>query len=315
MKSSFFKKTMSACISVVLLYGFSVNSFAYEAKNVANYSDVTKDHWAYASVKRVTENGIMTGKGDITGTYFDEDAFLTPCEMLTTFYRIAGESEFSAVLDGREVVIHNEKHRGRWYSDAMLWSSINGLAGHYQYGEQEWVDGAAYSQNFVSRTDVVMAMNMYVENVLNIKPQEKADLNQFADWRNSLKSSTTYLSNREDYQWFEHIYDDAIDWSDYLENNNIEYWSKDDDNDYILWKMKNAWSWAVGSGIIKGYPDRTLHCEFYYDPNEIVPCIQYTGSSEAYSWNYDLFTHNDYITRAEFAVILDRFMNYIESVK
>ena len=81
------------------------------------FSDINKDDWHYESVKYVYENGLMKG----TENGFEPESKMSRAMLVTVLYRMASPEKVEnkqSFLD-----VSDEK----WYSDAVLWASSNGI--------------------------------------------------------------------------------------------------------------------------------------------------------------------------------------------
>ena len=259
------------------------------------FKDISESHWAYESIKKMNESGIMIGKGTSDGIVFDPNGTITGAEMYMTAYRIAGMPTDLPKLDF-EVDISSSA----WYTVAHTWCMYNGLA-YIQYlltGGPIMFQGVPIYSTYVSsgrigsnvspidpdgfefeshnhaptyratRTDIVLLLYYYVTTYLKYDVTEKGDLSVFTDFDlKKLKADEFGISA-------------ASFTNAYL---GCSY------TDEIL----PAWEWAVGSGIIKGCGDGTLQMG------------EYDTETKSYK----------YVTRAEYVVILDRFIEYLESLR
>jgi len=312
------KTTLSLIIALCMVFPLTVLAAT------PDYKDVPKDHWAYDSIMSLTEKGMVEGK--VAGVYFDSDAPLRNSELFMTLYRLAGEPEVVPTFDFRgnfsDYVIIKGKYehelagddkygtphlRGKWYRDAAFWAAYNGIAvvnvnppgdyamkeisGPHRVGNEDYsmpeagttfndknryyvtVDfGGTYSQS-TTRSDIVVALYLYTTEYLKKEITAENTTASFADC--------------------DKIPDPNI--SDGLGTGKIDldaYWKFSDTWDTVplyfgmyyigeahIWA--DAWNWAVGAGIIEGYPDNTLR----------------PGAN---------------LTRAEYAEILERFMDYVK---
>jgi len=273
---------------------------------VPDYKDVPKNHWAYDSIISLTEKGMVEGK--VAGVRFDPDAPLRNSELFMTLYRLAGEPEVVPTFDFRgnfsdEVIINgkyehelagDDKYgtphlRGKWYRDAAFWAAYNGLAtvhvsppgtyyieamGTHRVGNENYSmpeagttfnDKDRYSvyidlgDGYTStRTDMIVALYLYVTEYLKKEIVVDNTTETFVD---NAKIPTTDMD----------VFDKYISTPLYIYLDNI--------GEAHIWA--DAWNWAVGAGIIEGYPDNTLR----------------PGAN---------------LTRAEYAEILERFVDYVK---
>ena len=309
------KTTLSLIIALCMVLPITVLGA------VPDYKDVPKNHWAYDSIMSLTEKGMVEGK--VAGVRFDPEANLRTTELFMTLYRLAGEPEVVPTFDFRgnlsdEDIINgkyeielagDDKYgtphlRGKWYRDAAFWAAYNGLAvvnvnppadyameimGPHRVGNEDYSmleagttfnDKDRYSVTVdfggttTTRSDIVVALYLYTTEYLKKEITAENTTASFADC--------------------DKIPDPNI--SDGLgPGNSIDldaYWEFSDTWDTVpvyfgmyyigeghIWA--DAWNWAVGEGIIEGYPDNTLR-------------------------------PGDNLTRAEYAEILERFMDYVK---
>ena len=301
-------------VTAALTVGAVLASFALHAVK-PNYSDVSEDHWAYEQICSVTEAGLMVGMGENEGEYFGKDDMVTASEMYTTLYRLAESPEitptFTNSLEIGYPYSYDPSNLNGWYVNPWKWAVYNGVSEVDGYlsavpTPNLFVSGLRYGGEFngveessgdfsgeyyidnndlfknVSRADVVLTLYFYVTEYLGVNVTETADLSEFWDWdENELIEASTNLTNGD------------------FGNILLTYPEE----------LKAACEWAVGSGIIVGYPNGTIGIQdvkLYWDPLGF-------GENVDYVWHEirDL----KYVTRAEYAVILDRFMDYCENLK
>ena len=101
-------------LCIVML--FSLVTFAGAAAN--GYADVGGDAWCAEAVMALREKDIMNGVGH---NRFDPDGVFTRAQLATVLYRLAGEPAVS----GEDDFVDTKS--GKWYSDAVLWASQNGI--------------------------------------------------------------------------------------------------------------------------------------------------------------------------------------------
>lgn len=283
MKNSIIKKCVCVGTAAMLLLTMQAGAIS----TIDTASSESGD-WAYSAVKKMTDNGI-----------FEESVW--PCQMLSALYKFSGESGYKCTFNDH-IIYLDSSYESQWYTDAVNWAAYNGISHIYweggstepgiaasyvgcsRYGVTDGYNSLEYyrekveyskdESNYsyvsslriptrdwgrpVTRSDIVLSLYYYLTIYLGIIPTESASLDSFSDWPD--------MENIPADQYCQ--FQMAVPSGD----------------------LEKAWSWAAGSGIIKGYPDNTLRIGYIYNENERV-------------------------TRAEFAVILDRFMNYIESVR
>ena len=250
------------------------------------YRDVSPKHWAYESIVKVTEAGLMHGKGKPAGTYFDKSGNVTAAEIYTTLYRLAGEPEVEPVFEntfelrGYSSGTYNKK----WYAKEVNWavhsgitnvSWVKGSAGKIESGrvgsginpidaDKDAVLFVGVDPNGIAtRTDVVLALYYYASMLGDMSRFHPALLGEYHDFNVDI------------------FYENKGKKIDIFENLSHELYC----DDYAY-----AWAWAVYTDIIEGYPDRTLG--LYERGDDSAP--------------------HKYVTRAEYAVILDRFLKYLD---
>ena len=115
------KRILSMTLCALML--FSLAAFACAAGD--GYSDVTGEEWYAEAVAALREKGIMDGVGD---NRFDPEGVFTRAQLATVLYRLAGEP----AVRGEDGFTDTEP--GKWYSDAVLWASQEGIVGGYGNG-------------------------------------------------------------------------------------------------------------------------------------------------------------------------------------
>ena len=292
---------------------------------VPDYKDVPKNHWAYDSIMSLTEKGMVEGK--VAGVRFDPEANLRNTELFMTLYRLAGEPEVVPTFDFRgnlsdDVIINgyyeielagDDKYgtphlRGEWYRDEAFWAAYNGLAvvdvyapgdylisnitGPHRVGNENYsmpeagttfndknsylvaVDfGGTYSKN-TTRSDIVVALYLYTTEYLKKEITAENTTASFADCD---KIPDPNISD-------EFFSGNTFDPDTYFKYDATWetvplYFDMYYMDEAHIWV--DAWNWAVAEGIIEGYPDNTLR-----------PAAN--------------------LTRAEYAEILERFMDYVK---
>ena len=134
---------------------------SWQFKDVA----VKPGNWKYEAVKFVYDNGIMNGVGD--GTSFDPDAPLTREMFATVLYRMAGEP--SVTYTGK----FPDVPRGKWYSNAVIWASEQGIVGGYG-------DGRFGTGDYITREQIAKMFMEYGRKQGN-DVSHRADFSTFAD--------------------------------------------------------------------------------------------------------------------------------------
>ena len=114
------KRWFLSVLTVCFLAALSVCACA--AASVSGYSDVAENAWYSNAVAYVKEKGYMIGTAD---DMFSPDGIFTRARMVTVLYRLAGEPAVS----GADEFIDTEDNA--WYSDAVLWTSQEGIVQGY----------------------------------------------------------------------------------------------------------------------------------------------------------------------------------------
>jgi len=232
----------------------------------------------------------------VDGEYTLDNSPVRPHELLTALYRIAGEPEASRDFE----VQWDVGEKGSYYYDAAIWSAfqagittlaveVSGEASNhgviyelhgFRVGDKT-VDEimANFSKGMtdckvnkivsymnyntdISRSDAVLAMYYFVTTYLGKDIPEVVVWDTFYDYEEFTKSPYT-PENMASPPRFHNMY-------------NTEHMYT------MLWDtLSPSWNWAVGAGIIEGYPDVSLR------PDATL-------------------------TRAEFAEMLERFMDYVK---
>ncbi len=115
------KKLPPILLCAVLLLSLAVSAFAAGS----GYTDVNGDEWYADAVSALREKGIMDGVG---GGRFDPNGIFTRAQLAAVLFRLAdrppvrGEDSFT------------DTEPGKWYSDAVLWASQNGIVSGYGNG-------------------------------------------------------------------------------------------------------------------------------------------------------------------------------------
>ena len=299
------KKLIKMLIATTLLLS-TLTALCIPALAVT-FSDVGKTHWAYESVDKISEKGLMIGRGTPGGVVFDPSGKILGVEVIETLYRIAdgkySDNYYKGTYNGNELYLDENLNdwvelNDQWYYQSSEWaircgitygswitsSSSNVPDSKMVYGrfgseyypmttkdgiEQTYISHLKNSStNIATRSDVVLMLYFYVTTYMGVEVTNSVDLNKFSDWDYDIvKENVNSLGKYVSYC-------DCIPRA-----NEKEFFA--------------AWEWAVATGIIKGCDNNTLQIGEYNSE---------TGSRR-------------YITRAEYAVILDRFTDYLETIK
>ena len=115
------KQLRSFFLAVVMMFSLLVPAFAADSY----YTDVTGDEWYAEAVDALREKGIMNG---VENNRFGPDLTFTRAQLATVLYRMAG----SPAVSGEDSFTDTDS--GKWYSNAVLWASQNGVVGGYGNG-------------------------------------------------------------------------------------------------------------------------------------------------------------------------------------
>lgn len=123
MKMKNLKKFGALFLSMILALALAAAAFA--AVDDTGYSDVDADAWYAEAAAYCRENDMMDGVGD---NRFDPEGSLTRAALATVLYRIAG----TPAVTGTDAFTDTDN--GKWYTNAVLWASRQGLVGGYGNG-------------------------------------------------------------------------------------------------------------------------------------------------------------------------------------
>ena len=98
---------------------------AETAKLTMNFIDVNESHWFYEAVKFVYEAGLMNGEGENT---FNPQGNLNRAMLVTILYRLENTPEVTEANQFSDV------SAGQWYTEAVIWASVNGIVNGYEDG-------------------------------------------------------------------------------------------------------------------------------------------------------------------------------------
>ena len=128
------------------------------------FIDVKQGDWFYDDVKAAYEKGLMTGISDtLFGPYMDTSRAM----VVTMLYRLEGEPSVSGAS------VFPDVGAGKWYTDAVIWATENGIAKGYD-------DGKFYPDQVVSRQELAAFLYRYAE-YKGYDVSKIADLSQYAD--------------------------------------------------------------------------------------------------------------------------------------
>ncbi len=86
--------------------------------DIANFTDITEEHWAFAAVRTALQKGLMNG---ISDTLFAPDDTLTRAMFVTILHRAEGAPSAEAAVTFTDVP------KDAWYADALTWAIERGV--------------------------------------------------------------------------------------------------------------------------------------------------------------------------------------------
>ena len=89
------------------------------------FIDVPEQIWYHDAVQWAADNGIMDG---VSAETFAPNDPVTRAMLVTILYRLEGRPAVTATSPFDDVA------DGRWYADAVIWASANGIVGGYGNG-------------------------------------------------------------------------------------------------------------------------------------------------------------------------------------
>ncbi len=296
----FIKTLIAATLLLSTLIALCVPSAA------ASFSDVAETHWAYENINKISEKGLMIGRGTPGGIVFEPTGEILGVEVIETLYRIADKkyssNYYKGTLNNNELYLDEELNdwvelKDQWYYQSSEWAVRCGInygtwitASSSDFPDSKIVYGRFNSEYFpmvnkdgveqsyishldnrsksiATRSDVVLMLYYYVTTYMGIEVTDSIDLTTFGDWNyDTIKENVNTLGKYVGY---------------------YECIPRANANEFV-----DAWEWAVATGIIKGCDNNTLQIG------------EYNRETES----------RRYITRAEYAVILDRFTVYLETL-
>ncbi|MBR3439887.1 MAG: S-layer homology domain-containing protein [Clostridia bacterium] len=265
---------------VILLLPATVSSaVAFEP-----FSDLDGYGWAKESVENLHSSGLIKGVGN---GKFNPSGYLRVAEMAMTLYRIAGSPKTEKTWENYK--IRNIDPNGIlypssdvWYYDCAVWAVENGIV------ELTIADVPIF--HAITRAFPKQENNMFFatgewyedigvgEHFPSYRRIRRGDavisMFFYAEYAGKDTSPQAEIPDFSDY-------DNITDrnWSDLYPVNDIAY-RRTDTREFEETHIRDYLSWAVANGILKGYPDGSLR------PFESV-------------------------TRAEYAVMLERFIDYL----
>ena len=134
----------------------------------SGYTDIKKTDWYYDAVNYASENGIMTGYSE---TQFAPNDKLSRAQACQVIYNIADANE-QATED-----IFSDVPLGQWYTNAISWSSKNGVVSGYGNNLFGPDDTITREQMAAILYRYVGAPSVEADNLGNY-----TDANQISDW-------------------------------------------------------------------------------------------------------------------------------------
>lgn len=293
----FIKTLIAATLLLSTLIALCVPSAA------ASFSDVPETHWAYTSVDKISDTGLMIGRGAPGGVVFDPEGQILGVEIYETLYRIAdkklSEKYYEGEVSANPYIFDEElnnwvRQDDQWFTDSTKWAIRCGLV------YAEWTESSSedipgdflVSGRFGSKFDPI-EYHLNPGTVPNDVSTHTNHESSIATRSDVVLMLYYYVSTYMGHEVAEKA--DLSVFTDWNVNENEIHTYAYASCLYMAHETEliAAWEWAVATGIIKGCDNNTLQIGEYNTE---------TGSRR-------------YITRAEYAVILDRFTTYLETVK
>ena len=129
------------------------------------YRDVKTTRWSFSDIMYVTENGLMNGVGD---GIFSPAGIMTRAMAVTVLWRMQGgpEVKYSSVF--------SDVKEGKWYTDAVIWASKNGVV--------NGVGGGRFAPADTVTREQLAAIIMRYASIEYIITDERADISGYADY-------------------------------------------------------------------------------------------------------------------------------------
>ncbi len=276
------KTTLSLILALCMVLPMTVLGAA------PDYKDVPKSHWVYEYVMRLGREGIMHGM--VEGEYFNKKGEVRSKELLTVLHRMTGEEAYEELVPIRYI-------EDSWYKDAILWAVNNSVAMlEFMYCSDDAPTSGLFSgfwgegENYEVYLDLIDNPNAGPGNISFVIGNDGAEtvitrsdvLAAFYRYTTKILerevSSTGDISDYADSEKFP-----TTDGDRTLYNKAYDMYGSGFELIDIYGKdaLTQIWLWAIDAGIIEGYPDGTLR------PDATI-------------------------TRAEFAAMLTRFMDYVK---
>ncbi len=211
-------------------------------------------------------------------TQFAPDKYVKLGEFAATAYRIAGCPNVPEKVGSYRLIWENlsdgfgyEEKSTHWSFDPCIWAVENGIIETGHY----WITEG--SPSYFRGTSVVMDHYDVLSSDEITRREIVLGLCFFAEYFNKNISVKSDISGFRDFGELNKKVDFSAMGYTYTDYRSYD---KDGYYEYIQLDPADVFGWAVAAGIIKGYDDNTLR------PHE-------------------------YVTRAEYAVMLERFLKYI----
>lgn len=158
---------------------FSKSELTEETPDISDvpFSDINKNSWYYDTVKYVYENNIMNGVND---NQFMPGLEVTRGMIVTMIYRLEGSPKQNGGVSFDDV------KDGSYYSNAVIWASINNIVDGYDemnFGPDDTV----------TREQLAVILYRYA-NYKGVDVTAKGDLSVFSDYTNISEYADTALS-------------------------------------------------------------------------------------------------------------------------
>ncbi len=279
------QKFISIVLAVAVLSCICINICGQEVI----FGDVSTNHWAYESISKINGMGHMIGRGTPRGIVFDPNGTITGYEIYMTLWRVAGTPE--PITEDKPFIELNSDIKSQWYTDPYEWTMYSGIANvSWRLGGSDRPEGGEATGRIGSAIKpaddlkYVMSDESFARNYATRTDVILSLYYYVTTYLNVDVSAESDMSMFSDWD-ITNIESESDSPLTKLNYANILAWSFTDE-------MIPAWQWAVANGIIKGCDDGTLQMG-----------------------EYDTETRTQrYVTRAEYAVILERFIEYLDTL-
>lgn len=292
MKKTKLIAAISAFLAVCVLLPCTVFAEAF------SYRDVPRSHWAYDSIMKLSADGTLEGREH--HTVFEPSAKLLPGELFAALYRLADDKTITPSFDfcgnlAESPASPSDKYgtslySGKWFGDYIFWAAYNGLLpvtanrlgtlselGTYRVGS------ASASLPPVGETLTNEAYYITVDAGISADGKHSEPLT-----RTDIVTALYLYAEK----YLDAVAPDASVLDEYHDGSLVPNADTPIEKSFPVTPIyanlatvgegdlpTAAWSWAVENEIVIGYPDKTL-----------CPGAR--------------------LTRAEYAVLLDRFIAY-----